>query len=225
MSNGPAPELESATQVLDMGLDDTISRAVETLLGGGVISFPTDTVYALAASLTHPAALARLFQIKRRSLAKPIPVLLAAPGGLANVAQVADPKTIQFVATFWPGQLTVILPSRDEMPDAVTGHDELGRRTVAVRIPDHAQARSLIERAGGAVAATSANRSGYVPGLTANEVAGQLGPSVDLILDGGRAYGGVASTIVELGSTGPHVLRAGSVSDAQLEQRWASLKS
>lgn len=223
MPEDSVPDRDGAAPIVDMGLDSAVGVAAETLLGGGIVAFPTDTVYALAASLAHPPAVARLFQIKRRPAHKPIPILLAATSDLAKIAQEVDPATAQFVTTFWPGQLTVILPARVEMPDAVTGRDELDERTVAVRVPDHARARLLIALAGGAIAATSANTSGHPPALTANEVSAQLGSGVDLILDGGRSPGGVASTIVAIGLAGLQVLRQGSVTAHDVETVWHSI--
>ncbi|MBA2519385.1 MAG: threonylcarbamoyl-AMP synthase [Chloroflexia bacterium] len=220
MPKGPVLRDRTVAEMLDGRLPTTTIRAVATLLSGGLISFPTDTVYALAASLARPAALARLYHVKRRHRDKPIPVLLAAAAGVAMVAKDIDPRIARFLEACWPGQVTVILLAQDDLPDAVTGRDADEQRTVAVRVPDHAFARSLIQRAGGAIAATSANESGRAPCLTAQDVLRLLGPRLDLVVDGGPAPGGVASTIVTLGVSGPELVREGVMPAAMLMESW-----
>lgn len=214
---------DSRPVVLDPASPGAVGWTVDALLRGGIVAFPTDTVYALAAAVSHPEAIANLYQIKQRPLAKPIPLLLASAANLTAVAARVEPGLLDFLAPFWPGPLTIVLPARDDVPDAVTATSASGRRTVAVRVPNHVLALTIIEQAGGVVAATSANTSGAPPGLNAGEVAEQLGSSVDLILDGGRAPGGTASTIVEIAASGPVVLRQGAISAQVLRQHWRAL--
>ncbi|MDQ3695008.1 MAG: L-threonylcarbamoyladenylate synthase [Chloroflexota bacterium] len=220
MPKEPGLHGRAVAEILNGGLTTTIDRAVAALLADGLIAFPTDTVYALAASLSRPAALERLYQVKRRQHDKPIPILLGAATDVATVAQDIDPRTARFLAACWPGQVTVILLAHDDLPNAVTGRDEHGHRTVAVRVPDHAFARFLIQRAGGAIAATSANESGRAPCLTASDVLRQLGPGLDLVVDGGPAPGGVASAIISLGVSGPEIIREGVIPAATLMDGW-----
>lgn len=214
---------DSRPVILESASPGAVGWTVDALLRGGIVAFPTDTVYGLAAAISHPTALARLYQVKQRPLAKSIPLLLASAANLTAVAAEMEPGLLDLVAPFWPGSLTVVLPARDDLPEAVTTTSASGRRTVAVRVPNHILALTIIEQAGGAVAATSANTSGAPPALTAREVAEQLGSSVDLILDGGRAPGGIASTIVEIAATGPVVLRQGTITAEDLRQRWRAL--
>ena len=219
----PDPDETRRPVVLDPASPGVLGWTVDALLRGGIVSFPTDTVYALAAALSSPDAIARLFHVKQRPLAKPIPLLLASAANLTAVAARVEPGLLEFVARYWPGPLTVIVPARDDVPDGVTATSPSGQRTVAVRVPNHVLALTIIEQAGGVVAATSANPSGAPPALTAGEVAESLGSSVNLILDGGRAPGGVASTIIEIGPAGPVVLRQGEISPETLLRHWRAL--
>lgn len=213
----------SRPAVLEPASPGAVGWTVDALLRGGIVAFPTDTVYALAAALSRPEAIAKLYQVKHRPLAKPIPLLLASAANLTAVSAAVEPSLLDFLAPFWPGPLTVIVPARDDVPDAVTAATPSGGRTVAVRVPNHVLALTIIEQAGGVVAATSANPSGAPPALTAGQVAQQLGSSVDLIFDGDRAPGGIASTIVEITASGPVVLRQGAITARALRQRWRDL--
>jgi L-threonylcarbamoyladenylate synthase len=206
--------------ILDASAPDALRTLEDAIRSGAVVAFPTDTVYALAASLAHPAALARLYEAKGRPEAKAIPVLLSAVDLVDRVALQLHPAMFRLVDDLWPGPLTVVVPARAGLPDFVTTTDAHGVRTIAIRVPDHALAREIIEQAGGAIAATSANLSGKSPALTAGEVLEQLGSAVDLILDGGPAPRGVASTIITVGDGGPVVLRTGSISARQIECLW-----
>ena len=195
---------------------EDLPQAIAILKAGGVVAFPTDTVYALAASLSHPAALARIIALKGRPTDKPLPVLLAAAADLAQVAQAIDERIVLLLDRFWPGPLTIVVPARVGMPAAVLGPGQ----TIGARVPDHALARELIERAGGAIAATSANRSGEPPAVTAADVASQVG-GIDLLLDGGRAPGGVASTVIAVAPDRQLiVLREGAIPTESLVAAW-----
>ncbi|MCC6313455.1 MAG: threonylcarbamoyl-AMP synthase [Thermomicrobiales bacterium] len=195
----------------------------EQLRDGGVVSFPTDTVYGLAGSLAHPAALDRIFAIKGRLDDKPLPVLLASAVYLRDVANnVAEPLRL-LAERFWPGPLTVVVPARAGLPAEVLGRGERGEATVGVRVPDHFLAIDLIERAGGAVAATSANRSGEPPACTAAEVAATLGGEVDILLDGGRAPVGRPSTVIAPAGDEIRILREGAIDRATLEAAWREI--
>jgi L-threonylcarbamoyladenylate synthase len=209
--------------VLDHNGDGAMQRVIAALRRGDIVSFPTDTVYALAASITHGTALGRLYDVKGRPESKPIPVLLSSATELEQVTTGLDPAMSRFVDRFWPGQLTVLVPARPDLPREVTATSASGSCTVAVRVPDHSLALTIIEGAGGAVAATSANISGRAPALTATDVRQQLGSRVELIFDGGRAAGGVPSTIVEIGPNGPVVLRRGGIPGVELIRLWRAV--
>jgi L-threonylcarbamoyladenylate synthase len=179
-----------------------LDEAARILLGGGIVAFPTDTVYGLAAHPDRPEAVQRLFVAKARPPEKAIPLLLADASDLALVAKELSDEAIALAAAFWPGALTIVVPRRVPVPDAPD--------TVGVRVPAMDIARALIRAAGGALAVTSANISGGENTVTAAEVAAQLGGRIDAILDGGRCPGGVASTVVDASVSPLRVLRRGS---------------
>lgn len=205
--------------VLDHAAPDALARAAAVLAQGGVIAFPTDTVYGIGAALDQPAALHRIFTVKGRPEEKPLPVLLASVAALATVAADLDPRIARFAEQFWPGALTVVVPARPGLPAEVLGPGH----TVGVRVPAHALARALIERAAGALATTSANLSGRPPARTAADVSHHLGSRLNLILDGGAAPGGVPSTVIAFDRDRLTILREGAISTAQLRQEWENV--
>lgn len=205
--------------VLDAVDAEAVRETADRLLTGGVVAFPTDTVYALAASLAHPVALDRIFRLKGRPRDKPLPVLLSGVGHLSSIALNLDERVTALVARFWPGPLTVVVPARRGVPDRVIGP----RHTVAARVPDHALAIAVLAKAGGAVAATSANRSGLPPARIAKEAKDLLGDGPDLILDGGPTPGGVPSTIVRVAEGRLLVVREGAITAEHLHAAWDEL--
>jgi L-threonylcarbamoyladenylate synthase len=195
--------------------DAGIARAIRCLRDGGLVALPTDTVYGLAASLDRPRALQRIFAVKGRAEVKNLPVLLSDRDDLAQVAIELPPNYERLVVRFWPGPLTIAVQARLGLSPTVLAPDG----TVGVRVPDDPIARRVIERIGGALAVTSANRSGEAPATTAAAVLDQLGVAVDLILDAGPTKGGVASTVIRLDREGTlHVLRAGAIPREALER-------
>lgn len=212
--------------VLDPSAPLAIEWTAERLAEGGVVSFPTDTVYALAGSLAHPAALARIMAVKRRPDDKPLPVLLASPANLRDVADLSDEVDAALgalAARFWPGPLTLVVPARQGLPLEVLGRDDRGRASVGVRVPAHFLAIEVIERAGGSIAATSANRSGEPAACSAAEVAATIGPDIDLVLDGGLSPGGTASTVVAVTGDDIEVLRSGPIPVDDIARAWAEI--
>ncbi|HEY6564080.1 MAG TPA: L-threonylcarbamoyladenylate synthase, partial [Pirellulaceae bacterium] len=208
---------DPSTQIagpIDSDLD--IERAADILNRGGVIGIPTDTVYGIAASLDHPDAIERLFELKGRPTGKPIPILISSVASVPALAiDVREPVTL-FLSEFWPGGLTVVLPGRPGLPRSLTGPDG----TVGLRVPDHRIALSVIERVGGAIACTSANIAGSAPALSAHEVSDVFGDRLDYVLDGGQAPNGTASTLVSFSCEELHVLRQGPVSESSLRAAW-----
>ncbi|MCU0664184.1 MAG: L-threonylcarbamoyladenylate synthase [Myxococcota bacterium] len=188
-------------------LDTEIEKAARLLRCGGVVAFPTETVYGLGASAFDPAAAARIFEIKGRPRFDPLIVHLPATDWLERVALEVPPKAALLAEKLWPGPLTLVLRKRDEVPDIVTA----GLPTVGVRLPDHDIARRLIEAAGVPVCAPSANPFGYVSPTTAAHVRLQLGDKIDAILDGGPCRVGIESTIVSFEGVSPTLLRHGGV--------------
>jgi L-threonylcarbamoyladenylate synthase len=196
---------ESATDA------DMVHHAADALRAGAVVAIPTDTVYGLAAAIDRPDAISRLYTIKGRPAEKAIPVLIADIEGVHRVTPHFSAKAAQLARSFWPGALTLVLPARPDLPRGVTTVNGDGMQTVAVRMPDNMLARDIIAAAGGALAVTSANRSGAAPAVEACEVNQlQLAPPL-LIVDGGRAPGGVPSTIVAVTAGATEVLREGAI--------------
>lgn len=189
-----------------------ISRAAQRLREGGVVAFPTETVYGLGALAFNAAAVARVFEIKQRPSFDPLIVHIADRAMLDDVAAAIPPAAQLLIERFWPGPLTLVLSKRNAVPDLVTA----GLRSVAVRMPSHPVARALIEAVGAPLAAPSANPFGRVSPTRAERVARLLGDKVDLILDGGPATYGLESTIVAL-EPRPALLRPGAVSAEEIE--------
>ncbi len=208
--------------VLERGNPDAPTWAAERLVGGGVVAFPTDTVYGLGASLAKASALARVFAIKGRPAERVLPVLLASVDDLAIVARdpLPDVRLLTLLDRYWPGPLTVVVPARAGLPAEVVAPDG----TVGTRVPNHPLALRLLEAAGGAIAATSANRSGEPPLGTAGEVAAVLGDVLDLLLDGGPTPGLLPSSVVRIDGDDLVILREGAIPAAELREAWAAAR-
>ncbi len=188
-------------------------RAAEALRAGEVIAIPTDTVYGLAASLDHPAAIGRLYELKGRPRSKAVPILLGRFEDLQRVAADLSDPAIELANHFWPGALTLVVPAGDGLPSHVTAFTSDGMRTVAVRVPDHGFARAVIAAAGGALAVTSANRTGESPALDAAGVMALAPVRASIVIDGGRVSGCIPSTIVLALASDVRVLRQGAIAD------------
>ncbi len=190
-----------------------IARAAEVLRGGGLVAFPTETVYGLGANALDARAVARIFTAKGRPAYDPLIVHLARVEDALRVAREVPELAWRLWAHFAPGPLTLILPKHPQVPARVTA----GRDTVAVRIPSHPVARALIDAAGVPVAAPSANRFGHVSPTTAAHVLADLGDAVDVILDAGPTPVGVESTILDVRADPPVLLRPGGIAREALE--------
>jgi L-threonylcarbamoyladenylate synthase len=182
----------------------SIAQAVEVLAGGGVVAFPTDTLYGLAVDPRQDAALEKLLALKGRDRAQAMP-LVAADVSQATAAGRFGPLELRLAAAFWPGPLSIVVPAREQVSRVALG----GGDTVAIRVPAHAIARGLAAGLGFCVTATSANPSGLPPAESADRVAAML-REVDLLIDGGGTPGGPPSTIVAIGGDGPVLVRAGA---------------
>ena len=191
----------------------SIARAVEILRAGGLVAFPTETVYGLGADASNPAAVARIFEAKGRPAEHPLIVHLASAASLDEWASEVPPLARAFAEACWPGPLTLILRRSPRVPDAVTG----GLETVGLRVPAHPLALELLGAFGGGIAAPSANRFGSVSPTTAAHVRRGLGDRVDMVLDGGPCDVGVESTIVDLSGGAPALLRPGGLPRERLE--------
>ncbi len=183
-----------------------MAEAGELIRAGELVSFPTETVYGLGADATNARAVEHIFAVKGRPQDNPVIVHVAAPEAVAELVTVVPQEAKALMAAFWPGPLTLVLPRRPLVPDVVTA----GLDTVAVRLPDHAVARALIEAAGRPVAAPSANRSGRPSPTRAADVLADLDGDIPLIIDGGDCRVGVESTVLALVPE-PLVLRPGGI--------------
>jgi L-threonylcarbamoyladenylate synthase len=187
--------------------------AANHLKSGGVFAYPTDTVYGLGALASDDEAVRRLYRIKERELDKPLPLLIAAQSELAALASDVSTEARILIDRFWPGGLTIVLPRKKGFHSlALTGD------TVAVRVPNFAMTRRLIELAGQPITGTSANHSGAGSCRNAQEVRAQLANDVDFILNGGPSPGGVESTVVDCTTEVTRLLRQGAVSIEEIER-------
>ena len=191
-----------------------VAAGADALAAGRLVAFPTETVYGLGADALDPHAVARVFAAKGRPTDHPLICHLASADGLAPLVAEVSPHAQALADAFWPGPLTLVMPRSPAVPDAVTG----GRDTVAVRVPAHPVALALLRAFGGPVAAPSANRFGRPSPTTAADVADELGDAVAVILDGGPCEIGVESTVLDLTTNPPQVLRPGGISAEQIAQ-------
>jgi L-threonylcarbamoyladenylate synthase len=192
---------------------EVIARAAAEIRRGGLVAFPTETVYGLGANALDATAVARIFEAKGRPATDPLIVHLTSAADLNRVARdvprIAEPLT----RTFWPGPLTLVLNRQDIVPDGVTA----GLPTVAVRVPAHPVAQALLRQSGVPIAAPSANRFGHTSPTTAQHVLADLDGLIDLILDGGPTTIGIESTVLDVTRTPPIILRPGGVTREALE--------
>ena len=188
-----------------------LNQAVQLLRDGGVVAFPTDTVYGVGVDPLQPKAVRKLYRIKGRPEDKPIAILLGSIEDVARVAQTPSRTFSRLAERFWPGGLTLIVEARDLPPEITAGGS-----TVGVRMPDHPLTLELLRGFGGPIATTSANRSGENPATSAEDVDAQLGNLVNLIVDGGDTFTKVASTVLDLSVSPPEVRRHGGIPEALL---------
>lgn len=190
-----------------------IQQAAQLLKAGGVVAFPTETVYGLGVDAENTQALARLYAIKGRPTNHPVIVHIASTQQLSDWAVEVPPQALILAEAFWPGPLTLILKRSARVPDAVTG----GQQTVGIRVPDHSVTLALLEVFGGGMAGPSANRFGRLSPTTAAHVQEDLGQDVEMVLDGGPCQVGVESTIVAFRDNLPVVLRPGMITAEQIQ--------
>lgn len=184
-----------------------MEEAARRLQGGGLVAFPTDTLYGLAAVASQADAVERLFEAKERPRDRPLPILIASASDVDGVATNVSPAARYLIEAFWPGGLTLVLPRHPRFRSAALA----GGDTVAVRVPAHPVALELLRRVAEPLTGTSANVFGRAGPRTAEEVRRQLGDRVDLVVDGGPCPGGVESTVVDCTVEPPQVLREGAV--------------
>jgi len=194
-------------------LQEQIRSAVEILKKGGVVAFPTDTVYGLGVDALNPHAVKRIYEAKRRPLHLPLPLLLSDIAQLNTVAAPVSEIAMILARQFWPGGLTLVLPKATSL--SIYSPEQ---STIAVRVPNHPVPIALLQRLGNPMTGTSANLSGNPNSLTASEVKQQLGDKVDLIIDAGKCPGGDESTIVDVTGEVPIILRRGIIDQCEIEK-------
>lgn len=198
-----------------MKVDNTlIQQAADIIKQGGLVAFPTETVYGLGADALNPTAVNKIFQTKGRPANNPVIVHIADESDLSKVAKNVPMMAKLLINNFWPGPLTLILEKTDQVPMETTG----GLSTIAVRMPSHPVAQKLIRLAGTPIAAPSANTSGRPSPTNYQHVVDDLGNSVDLIIDGGPSEYGVESTVIDMTGETPIIYRPGSITLEQIEK-------
>ena len=191
-----------------------IARAAKTLREGGLVVFPTETVYGVGANALDAVAVKRIFEAKGRPADNPLIVHVADVEAAKKLAREWPPLADKLARAFWPGPLTLVLPRADGVPDITTGSLD----TVALRIPSHGVARLLLQAAGVPVAAPSANRSGRPSPTRVHDARADLGDAIDVYLDGGATEVGLESTVIALVDAEPTILRQGGLSRERIEQ-------
>lgn len=189
-------------------------RAVRLLREGGLIAYPTDTLYGLGCNAFNDTAVLRVFEIKQRPRTDPLPILIAEEAELTDLVATVPEVATTLLRRFWPGALTLIFRKGRWVPPIVSG----GGETVAIRLPNHPIPRSLIRAAGVPMVGTSANIHGGASPVVAQHVVFELGDQVDMILDGGRTPLGRESTVVDVTQDPPRVVREGAIPRSQVEE-------
>lgn len=195
------------TRVIPASSPEWLEEALSILRGGGVVAFPTDTVYGVGADPLQEEAVVALFQAKGRPAEKAIPLLLSEMSQVEAVAREVPAAAEALTRRFWPGPLSIVVWAREEVPALVRA----GGETVALRMPDHPVALGLIGAFGRPLAVTSANLSGHPAPVTVEEVLSQLRGRIPLLVDGGQCPGGDPSTVLDLTVTPPRILRPGPI--------------
>jgi L-threonylcarbamoyladenylate synthase len=203
------------TEIISANHPNAIRHAIDVLRNDGLVAFPTDTVYGLAAPVNNVESINRLYVVKGRNNTKAIAVLLGDSNQLSQVAVDLSETARKTADHLWPGPLTMIVPRNPALPNILSPLP-----TIGVRIPDHPVALALLKTAG-PLAVTSANLSGAANTLTAKQVMKQLKGRIHLIIDGGRTPGGVPSTVIDFTTSEPKILREGPITLKQIQAIYA----
>ena len=204
--------MDKETSLLSINHPEAISRAAAMIKKGGVIAFPTDTVYGVGVSAFDETAIEQIYQIKERSKEKAIPILVGEAGDIQGITPAPDSRVSWLMEKFWPGALTLVLPLLPEMPSNLSS-----KNTIGLRLPNHIFAQELL-LVTGPLAVTSANPSGEESARTAQDVLRTLSGKIDLILDGGKTPGGEASTVLDCISDPPRILREGPILEETIQK-------
>ena len=195
-------------------LSTSISRAVEILSGGGVIALPTDTLYGISANALDADAASKVFGVKGREERSPLPIFVSDSGDLCKYGRDVPDIAVRLAEAFWPGKLTIVVGKSDQIPDVVSG----GLNTVGLRVPDHPAPREIVAQLGAPITATSANVSGKPALTTAADVLAELGSRLDLVLDGGNLAPSLPSTVIDVTTVPPRILRDGAASASDIQK-------
>jgi L-threonylcarbamoyladenylate synthase len=204
------------TEIISANSPHAIEQAPKILFAGGLIAFPTDTVYGVGSLAFDGKAVESIYVAKDRPIEKAIPILIGDAEDMEKVGMDIPDIAFRLASRFWPGPLTVLIPKKPTLPESVSATS-----TVGVRVPDHEVARNLLRMAG-PMAVTSANISGQQSPSTAEEVSSQLGGRIDLIIDGGRTPGGIPSTVVDCTGNEIKILREGPISLEEIRLKLSS---
>jgi L-threonylcarbamoyladenylate synthase len=199
---------------LSPNIQRQVDLGISILKEGGIVAFPTDTLYGLGACANLRQAVERVYKVKERPQNMALPLLLAHTSQISEVANYVPPIAWLLARNFLPGALTLVLFKSSSIPDIVTA----GGMTVAIRIPAHQVPVALVESLGTPIVGTSANLSGHPGSLTADEVHSQFSDKIDLVIDGGRCPGGRESTIVDVTGEKPTILREGAIPEEKIRQ-------
>ena len=197
-----------------LDIQKQIEMGISILKQGGLVAYPTDTVYGLGAGVNIPKAVERVYKVKERPSDMALPLLLADISQISEVAEPVPAIAWLLAKKFLPGALTIVLPKSKSVPDTITA----GGKTVAIRIPAHPVPVALVQGLGMPIVGTSANLSGKPSALTADDVYSQFGDKVDLVIDGGRYRGSRESTVIDITGEVPVILREGAILERELRQ-------
>ena len=191
-----------------------ISKAVSSLDNGGVVSLPTDTLYALSASILNQKAVNRVFKIKGRDPSKPLPILTHSKTDVRKWSKNLSQDALTLLDAFSPGPLTLVVEKSNFVPSTLFE----STKTIAIRVPDSKLTQEIISRLGSPITGTSANKSGTFDPVSAQYVIESIGQDIDLIIDAGKTVGGTGSTIIDVTGNNIRVLREGMISKDHIEK-------
>lgn len=192
--------------------NEKLKEVAQIIKNGGVVVFPTDTVYGVGVDGLNSSAIEKLYQVKNRPLNKPICLLVSDMKMIKDIAKDISDIEYKLMKEFFPGPFTIILKKKNIVPDILTANAD----TVGIRIPDSEIAKKLIELVGGPIATSSANISGQTSGTNIDDIIEDIGEQVDCIIDGGKSKLGIGSTIVKVIDGEPKILRQGSITEKNI---------
>lgn len=196
----------------DTNVRGAVAEAASVIFSGGIVAFPTETFYALGARYNDQNTLARLYEIKRRSRDKALPLILGNVGQIPLVALSLNPAAEKLIGIFWPGPLTILVPALPSLPELITG----GTGKAAVRIPGKSFALDLAQALPFPITSTSANISGAPPADNPADIVRYFGDGIDLLIDGGKTPGGRPSTIIDILDRDIKIIREGVISESEI---------